>query len=99
MPASGINGPSYEPVERSTKDPIFQPQRRLKVAVIGAGASGLLLAYKLQRHFDNLDLKVYEKNPAVSGVWFESVGHLVFRSDKREGVACSCSVDISGMCM
>lgn len=76
MPASDINGPSYEPVESSTKDPIFQPQRRLKVVVIGAGASGLLLAYELQRHFHNLDLEIYEKNPAVSGVWFESVGHL-----------------------
>lgn len=99
MPASGINGPSYEPVESSIKDTIFQPQRRLKVIVIGAGASGLLLAYKLQRHFDNLELKVYEKNPAVSGVWFENVGRLVFRSDKREDVACSRSVDISGMCL
>lgn len=99
MPALDINGPSYEPVESSIKDPIFQARRRLKVVVIGAGASGLLLAYKLQRHFDDLDLEVYEKNPAVSGVWFENVGYLVFRSDKPEDVACSCSVDISGMCL
>lgn len=54
--------------------PIYQPQRTLKVVVIGAGASGLLLAYKLQRNFSNLDLKVFEKNPAVSGTWFENVG-------------------------
>ena len=82
MPASDINSPSYEPGESSIMDPIFQPQRRLKVVVIGAGASGLLLAYKLQRHFDGLDLEVYEKNPAVSGVWFENVGlFFLFRSD------------------
>lgn len=62
-----------EPVGSPTKDPIYQPQRTLKVVVIGAGASGLLLAYKLQRHFDDLDLKVFEKNPAVSGTWFENV--------------------------
>ena len=68
------NGHSHEPVGSPIKDPIYQPQRKLKVIVIGAGASGLLLAYKLQRHFDNLDLKVFEKHPAVSGVWFESVG-------------------------
>ena len=60
--------------ERLTKDPIYQPQRTLKVVVIGAGASGLLLAYKLRRHFKDLDLKVFEKNPAVSGTWFENVG-------------------------
>ncbi len=68
------NGHSHEPVGSPIRDPIYQPQRKLKVIVIGAGASGLLLAYKLQRHFDNLDLKVFEKHPAVSGVWFESVG-------------------------
>ncbi|GME64939.1 hypothetical protein AJ79_09812 [Neofusicoccum parvum] len=55
-----------------TDRPIFQPQRTLSVAVIGAGASGLLLAYKLQRHFSALDLTVYERNPAVSGTWFEN---------------------------
>ncbi|MCJ1260534.1 hypothetical protein MMC22_000395 [Lobaria immixta] len=61
-----------DPVRNPIKDPIYQPQRKLKVVVIGAGASGLLLAYKLQRHFDDLDLKVFEKNPAVSGTWFEN---------------------------
>ncbi|KAF5856713.1 hypothetical protein ETB97_006996 [Aspergillus alliaceus] len=61
----GLSGgfPSY---------PIYEPQRRLRVLVIGAGASGLLLAYKLQRHFDQLDLLVFEKNPAVAGTWFEN---------------------------
>ncbi|KAH0365395.1 flavin-binding monooxygenase, partial [Aureobasidium melanogenum] len=39
-------------------DSIYQPQRKLKVVCIGAGASGLLLAYKVQRHFDNFDLVV-----------------------------------------
>lgn len=53
--------------------PIFEPKRRLKVVVIGAGPSGLLLAYKLRRHFADLDLRVFEKNPAVSGTWFENV--------------------------
>lgn len=52
--------------------PIHEPQRTLKVLVVGAGASGLLVAYKLQRHFDRIDLQVFEKNPAVSGTWFEN---------------------------
>jgi ribulose 1,5-bisphosphate synthetase/thiazole synthase len=65
-----------EVVKDSFKDPIYQPQRTLKVVVIGAGASGLLLAYKVQRHFDNFQLQVFEKNPAVSGVWSQNVGAL-----------------------
>ncbi|KAG9605986.1 flavin-binding monooxygenase, partial [Aureobasidium melanogenum] len=67
------------PSEVRWSDPIFQPQRRLKVVCIGAGASGLLLAYKIQRHFDNFDLVVYEKNADVSGTWFEN---------KYQGCAC-----------
>ena len=72
-----------------TKDPIYQPQRTLKVVVIGAGASGLLLAYKLQRHFKDLDLKVFEKNPAVSGTWFENVGvyFLSMRTHNNTGIS------------
>jgi hypothetical protein len=46
--------------------------RHLKVICIGAGASGLLLAYKLQRSFENFELLVYEKNDAVSGTWYEN---------------------------
>jgi cation diffusion facilitator CzcD-associated flavoprotein CzcO len=31
--------------------------RPVRVVIIGAGASGLLMAYKLQRNFDDLDFK------------------------------------------
>jgi NADPH-dependent glutamate synthase beta subunit-like oxidoreductase len=47
-------------------------QRHVRVVCIGAGASGLLMAYKLQRHFSNYSLTVYEKNAEVSGTWFEN---------------------------
>jgi cation diffusion facilitator CzcD-associated flavoprotein CzcO len=42
-------------------------ERHVRIVCVGAGASGLLLAYKLQRHFSNFSLIVYEKNPEVSG--------------------------------
>ena len=74
MPIPTTDTHSHESVGSPIRDPIYQLQRKLKVVVIGAGASGLLLTYKLQRHFDKLDLKVFEKHPAVSGVWLESVG-------------------------
>ena len=51
--------------------PIHQ-ERHVKIICIGAGASGLLIAYKLQKHFQNFSLVVYEKNKEVSGTWFEN---------------------------
>jgi cation diffusion facilitator CzcD-associated flavoprotein CzcO len=47
-------------------------ERHVKIICIGAGASGLLMAYKLQRHFQNFDLRIYEKNVDISGTWFEN---------------------------
>jgi cation diffusion facilitator CzcD-associated flavoprotein CzcO len=55
---------------RSQK-PIHE-ERRLKVICIGAGASGLLLAYKLQRSFEKFDLVLYEKNADLGGTWLEN---------------------------
>ncbi|KAF8645072.1 hypothetical protein AX16_008130 [Volvariella volvacea WC 439] len=50
----------------------IQAERKLRVICIGAGASGLQFAYKLQRSFTNIDLTVYEKNKGVAGTWFEN---------------------------
>ena len=52
-------------------DPIHT-ERHIRIIVVGAGPSGLLLAYKLQRSFRNLSLTLYDKNPEVSGTWFEN---------------------------
>jgi len=57
--------------QQRLKGPIHA-QRHVRIVCIGAGASGLLMAYKLQRHFTNYSLTVYEKNPEVSGTWFEN---------------------------
>lgn len=47
-------------------------ERHMRIICIGAGASGLLFAYKLQRSFRNFDLTVYEKNKELSGTWWEN---------------------------
>ncbi|KAF2676349.1 monooxygenase [Lentithecium fluviatile CBS 122367] len=47
-------------------------ERFVKIICIGAGASGLLLAYKLSTHFDNYSLTIYEKNEEISGTWHEN---------------------------
>ena len=44
----------------------------MKIICIGAGASGLCFAYKLQRSFENFDLVIYEKNEDISGTWYEN---------------------------
>jgi cyclohexanone monooxygenase len=61
-----------KPYKVSYIDPIHTPKRKLSVICIGAGASGLLLAYKLDRHFDDFDLTIYEKNADTGGTWFEN---------------------------
>lgn len=47
-------------------------ERQMKIICIGAGASGLCFAYKLQRSFENFDLVIYEKNEDISGTWYEN---------------------------
>ncbi|OCK82817.1 cyclohexanone monooxygenase [Lepidopterella palustris CBS 459.81] len=44
----------------------------LRVINVGAGAAGLLLAFKMKKLFQNYELVCYEKNPAVGGTWYEN---------------------------
>lgn len=57
---------------RARLDGPIHAERHINIVVVGAGASGLLMAYKLQKHFKNYTLTVYEKNPEVSGTWYEN---------------------------
>ncbi|KAL2817987.1 hypothetical protein BDW59DRAFT_129793 [Aspergillus cavernicola] len=52
----------------------FTP-RKLRVVCIGAGFSGLTMAYKLkhERPLDYVDFTIYEKNTEVGGTWYENV--------------------------
>jgi 4-hydroxyacetophenone monooxygenase len=45
-------------------------QREFRVAIIGAGMSGLLAAYRLRQA--GVDVVVYEKNADVGGTWLEN---------------------------
>lgn len=63
------------------EQPLFKP-RPLRVVCVGAGYSGLMLAYKYKHetpmdHF--MDLCIYEKNDDVGGTWYEN---------RYPGVAC-----------
>lgn len=57
--------------EPSLRDPIYS-ERQMRIICIGAGASGLIFAYKLQRSFENCSFTIYEKNKEISGTWYEN---------------------------
>ncbi|KAF2119710.1 hypothetical protein BDV96DRAFT_610597 [Lophiotrema nucula] len=48
---------------------------KLRVACAGAGASGLCLAYKMERMLTpgSWELTLFEKNPQFGGTWYENV--------------------------
>lgn len=46
--------------------------RQLKIICIGAGASGLNLAFQARAHLRDVDLVIFEKNNEVGGTWYEN---------------------------
>ncbi|KAI1475337.1 FAD/NAD(P)-binding domain-containing protein [Daldinia eschscholtzii] len=54
------------------REEAIRNERHVKVICVGAGASGLCLAYKLRRSFRSYDFTIYEKNPRVGGTWYEN---------------------------
>jgi cation diffusion facilitator CzcD-associated flavoprotein CzcO len=71
FPVSGAQPARLSDAQKRLHGPIHQ-ERHVKIICVGAGASGLLLAYKLQKHFQNFTLTIYEKNPDISGTWYEN---------------------------
>ncbi|CAJ2500396.1 Uu.00g032490.m01.CDS01 [Anthostomella pinea] len=66
---SATNGhaPNWEPL---LEQPAFTPTRKMRVVCIGAGFSGLMVAYKIQHDLkleDELDLAIYDHNSDVGG--------------------------------
>lgn len=79
--------PPYIPVgtEYTTLKQYHSKPTKLRVACVGAGASGLCLAYKMERQMvpGSWELTLFEKNPQFGGTWYENT---------YPGVAC----DVSG---
>lgn len=46
--------------------------RKLKVLTIGAGLSGIQLAYQIQKNCENVEHIIYEKNADIGGTWLEN---------------------------
>ncbi|KAF4888038.1 FAD-binding monooxygenase moxY [Colletotrichum fructicola] len=49
------------------------PYRRIRAVIIGAGVSGILMAYKLRNYLgEYVDFQILEKSPELGGTWFEN---------------------------
>ncbi|GME30535.1 hypothetical protein BKA56DRAFT_556052 [Neofusicoccum parvum] len=50
-----------------------QTKQRLRCIVVGAGVSGILMAYKLQMHLAGyVDFQILEKSSDLGGTWYEN---------------------------
>jgi cation diffusion facilitator CzcD-associated flavoprotein CzcO len=66
-PEAGPAVPEYSILET----PLGEP-RPVRIMCVGAGASGLNLAHRVDQYMHNTELVIYEKNPEVGGTWFEN---------------------------
>jgi len=76
---NGINGiaQNYDYPEQTPEGPYrvldqyHSRPRRLRVACVGAGASGLCLAYKMEKMLEagSWELTLFEKNKEFGGTW------------------------------
>lgn len=52
---------------------MVSPEQKTRCIVIGAGVSGILMAYKLQHHLkDFVEFQILEKNTDLGGTWYEN---------------------------
>ncbi|KAF4876600.1 FAD-binding monooxygenase moxY [Colletotrichum siamense] len=62
-------GTSHGPPQERRK----VPYRRIRAVIVGAGVSGILMAYKLRKYLgEYVDFHILEKSPELGGTWFEN---------------------------
>lgn len=63
-----VNGiKPYEIVEEPSRY-----RRKIRIIVIGAGASALNFAHEIDTSSLDTELVLYEKNPEIGGTWYEN---------------------------
>lgn len=70
--ASTTNGHNGNQSEDVFFDQAVLQPRKMRLVCVGAGISGIGAAYKYQRQLENVEFVIYEKNPDVTGTWFEN---------------------------
>jgi hypothetical protein len=58
-------------------------KRKVKVILMGAGASSLNFFKKAEEEMENLNIVCYEKNHDIGGTWLENRCNLCFRPSVR----------------
>lgn len=68
---------TFEKVEMRTAPGLLEQWHSqpmpIRVIHIGAGATGLCCAFKMERQMSNYELVCYEKNLEIGGTWYESM--------------------------
>ena len=44
--------------------------KKLRLACIGAGVSGIMMAYQIQKNLENYELNIYEREEEIGGTWW-----------------------------
>lgn len=57
----------YEIIDQPSRS-----RRKMRIIVIGAGASALNFAHDIDQSTLDIELVLYEKNPEIGGTWFEN---------------------------
>jgi len=71
-PQDGQPPPETDEYGYRIREEPYGTKRRLKVIVMGAGASTLNFLKKAEEEMQDLDIVCYEKNADVGGTWFEN---------------------------
>ena len=56
--------------------PIDEP-RKIRIIVVGAGASGIIAGIRIRQRLPEAELVIYEKNPVVGGTWFVTYNNIM----------------------
>ncbi len=56
---------------RITEQPLYS-KRHIRLVCVGAGATGLQVAYKAERLLKDVEVQIYEKNNDIGGTWLEN---------------------------
>lgn len=68
----GQPAPEYDEYGYKIREEPYGTKRKLKVILMGAGASSLNFFKKAEEEMENLEIVCYEKNRDIGGTWLEN---------------------------
>src|SRR4051812_47037681 len=71
-PQDGEPPPERDEYGYGIREEPYGTKRKLRVVLMGAGASTLNFLKKAEEETQNLDIVCYEKNDDVGGTWYEN---------------------------